>query len=162
LKSWFVVQDLCLWKDCKKFPTVWRLCMVVLIGAFSIYMCMIGVDHSKLSYEDVQQNIQQQEWKQSCPGNFSTSLNFIQHYPRPLTYDRCSSLTLHRSASILVVVQPESEQDLQLFSELFSWLFWSMFLRWISFNPSVRRLYQAHRLCRHRLLEVHNFLDSAT
>jgi hypothetical protein len=98
--------------------------MVVLIGVFSIYMCMIGVDHSQLSY--IHQNIQQQEWKQSCPRDFSTSLNIIQHYPRPqhyphpLTYDRCSSLTLYRSASILVVVQPESEQDLQLFSELFS------------------------------------------
>ncbi|CAK9869853.1 unnamed protein product [Sphagnum jensenii] len=97
--------DLCLWKDCKKFPTVWRLCMVVLIGAFSIYMCMIGVDHSKLSSERVQQNIQQQEWKQSCPGDFSTSLNLIQHYPHPLTYDRQECLCTPVQGFVILSMQ---------------------------------------------------------
>ncbi|CAK9867879.1 unnamed protein product [Sphagnum jensenii] len=88
--------DSCGWKDCKKFPTVLRLCMVVLIGAISIYMFMTGLDQRKLSFKYVHHIIHQQDWKLSCTGNVS-SVNFVQLYPHPLTYDReeCMCTPVH-------------------------------------------------------------------
>lgn len=82
--------------------------MVVLIGAISIYMFMTGLDQRKLSFKYVHHIIHQQDWKLSCTGNVS-SVNFVQLYPHPLTFDRYSMLTLHRrSENLLLAIYPHN------------------------------------------------------
>lgn len=86
-------QELCGGKEFRKASTVGRLLLVVMLGAVGIYMCMVGVDKKLLSYQGAQVKPVQNEGG-SCPKR-SSSVDFFQHYPRPLTYDRYSLNLVH-------------------------------------------------------------------
>lgn len=84
-----ILQELCSVKDIRKVSIVWKLLMVVAIGAIGIYMCMVGVSSKKFPFEEVDKLVIH-DWRRednSCRRHVS-SVDFFQHYPQPFTYDR--------------------------------------------------------------------------
>lgn len=99
-------QDFCIGKEWRKQFTVWKLLVLVVIGGSGIYMCMVGVGLTPtrhFPYEPME-DLVVRDWRRedaSCAGSGSSSVDFLQHYPLPLTYQRSSCfihsvfLTLH-------------------------------------------------------------------
>lgn len=83
------MQELCSGKDFRKVSIVWKLLMVVAIGAIGIYMCMVGVSSKKFPFEEVDKLVIHDFRREdnSCRRHVS-SVDFFQHYPQPFTYDR--------------------------------------------------------------------------
>lgn len=84
-----ILQELCSGKDFRKVSIVWKLLMVVAIGAIGIYMCMVGVSSKKFPFEEVDKLVIHDFRREdnSCRRHVS-SVDFFQHYPQPFTYDR--------------------------------------------------------------------------
>jgi len=82
-------QDACSGKEWRKISSVWKLFALVVIGAFGLYTCMLGVGRRHFPYEAVGEMVVQ-DWRRedaSCSQRGS-SVDFYQHFPLPRTYER--------------------------------------------------------------------------
>ncbi|XP_024365926.1 uncharacterized protein [Physcomitrium patens] len=84
-------------KEWRKVSTVWRLLVLVVVGGFGVYMCMVGLDRRQFSYEPVEELVLKDVRREddSCPRR--DHLDFYQHYPLPHTYERneCTCTPVH-------------------------------------------------------------------
>jgi hypothetical protein len=92
-------QDLCSGKEWRKISFVWKLLVLVVIGAIGLYMCMLGVGTRQLPYQSLGELVVK-DWRredESCAQS-GISRDFYQHYPLPHTYER--SATYHYPSSM--------------------------------------------------------------
>ncbi|KAL3681731.1 hypothetical protein R1sor_024687 [Riccia sorocarpa] len=78
-----------------RIVSVWKLFMLVLLGACGLYMCLIGVDHRLTSQQLVPTQHQMLDYEAICTKNPKS--DFLEHFPRPSTYDRgeCACSPVH-------------------------------------------------------------------
>lgn len=95
------MKDLCSGKESRKISSVWKLFVLVVIGAFGLYTCMVGVGRRQFSYESASNELVVQDWPRedgSCAALRSSSqVDFYQHFPLPRTYERqeCKCTPVH-------------------------------------------------------------------
>lgn len=84
-----VGQDFCSWKECRKISTVWRLLVLVVIGAIGLYVCMVGVGTRQFQYESLEELVVK-DWRREDDSCIQSGIprDFYQHYPLPHTYAR--------------------------------------------------------------------------
>ncbi|XP_024376389.1 uncharacterized protein [Physcomitrium patens] len=92
------MKDLCSGKEWRKISTVWRLLVLVVIGAVSLYMCMVGVGTRQFPFESVEGAVVK-DWRredESCAPR-GPSVDYYQHYPLPHSYGRqeCQCTPVH-------------------------------------------------------------------
>lgn len=82
-------QDSCSLKGWRKATVVWKLLVLVVIGGFGLYACMVGVEDRRFSYETVEETTVVKDWRRednSCSRHGSEG--FRRHYPLPHSYER--------------------------------------------------------------------------
>lgn len=97
-----VMKDLCIGKEWRKQFTVWKLLVLVVIGGSGLYMCMVGVGLTPTRHfpYDSMEDWVVRDWRRedaTCAGRGSSSVDFVQHYPLPHTYQRneCTCTPVH-------------------------------------------------------------------
>ncbi|XP_024398048.1 uncharacterized protein [Physcomitrium patens] len=92
------LQDSCSLKGWRKATVVWKLLVLVVIGGFGLYACMVGVEDRRFSYETVEETTVVKDWRRednSCSRHGSEG--FRRHYPLPHSYERneCTCTPVH-------------------------------------------------------------------
>ncbi|BBN14416.1 hypothetical protein MPTK1_6g11500 [Marchantia polymorpha subsp. ruderalis] len=85
-------------KEIKKVTSVWKLFMLILLGACGLYMCLIGVDHRVTSQQSFLSSHPMMDYEGACTKNSRSPFSDIpEHFPRPQKYDRgeCACTSVH-------------------------------------------------------------------